>query len=54
MMKEKKKHIANRHPADALNDGIRFDETLKAKKEAQDAKNKKAAKASGNKTSKEK
>lgn len=53
-MERKKKHIANRHPANDLNDGIRFDEQLKAKKEAQAAKKKKAAKANGKMTTKEK
>lgn len=32
-MSDKKKHISNRKPADALNEGLRFDEQLKAKKE---------------------
>jgi len=32
-MEEKKKHIANRKPAAALNDGLRFDQQLKVKKE---------------------
>ncbi len=41
MSTEKKKHIANRQPDNALNDGLRFDEQLKAKRAAERAKNKK-------------
>ena len=35
-MEEKKDHISNRHPADALNEGIRFDKQLKVKKDKKD------------------
>jgi hypothetical protein len=41
MTEEKKKHIANRQPDNALNSGLRFDEELKAQKAAEAAKKKK-------------
>lgn len=37
-MSEKKKHIANRKPDVGLNDGVHFDEQLKAKKEKKENK----------------
>lgn len=40
MSTEKKKHIANRQLDNALNDGLRFDEQLKAKRAAERAKSK--------------
>lgn len=52
-MEDKKKHISNRHPADALNEGLRFDEQLKAKKLKKEEKlNSKGEKGKTNSTEK--